>query len=72
MADFRLIKNNGQKITVDDYDQLHEDCRAFLSKALSNVTNQLTIVVTHYLPTFFNYLRSTDTGNSIPHLQQSV
>lgn len=55
MADFRLIKNNGKKITVDDYDQLHEDCRAFLVKELSNVTNQKTIVVTHHLPTFFNY-----------------
>src|SRR5688572_530170 len=55
MADFRLIKNNGKKITVDDYDQLHEDCRAFLTKDLSIATNQETIVVTHHLPTFFNY-----------------
>lgn len=55
MADFRLIKNNGKKITVDDYDQLHEDCRTFLMKELINVTNQKTIVVTHHLPTFFNY-----------------
>jgi hypothetical protein len=55
MVDFRLIKNNGKKITVDDYDQLHEDCRAFLVKELSDVTNQKTIVVTHHLPTFFNY-----------------
>jgi predicted phosphohydrolase len=55
MADFRLIKNNGKKITVDDYDQLHEDCRIFLGNELSNVTSQKTIVVTHHLPTFFNY-----------------
>ena len=55
MADFRLIKNNGKKITVDDYDQLHEDCRTFLGKELSNVTGQNTIVATHHLPTFFNY-----------------
>jgi predicted phosphohydrolase len=55
MTDFRLIKNNGKKITVDDYDQLHEDCRAFLIKELSNVTSQKMIVVTHHLPTFFNY-----------------
>ncbi|MFZ6011769.1 MAG: metallophosphoesterase [Bacteroidota bacterium] len=55
MADFRLIKNSGKKITTDDYNQLHEDCRAFLVKELSNVTNQKTIVVTHHLPTFFNY-----------------
>jgi hypothetical protein len=34
---------------------LHEDCRAFLVKELSNVTNQKTIVVTHHLSTFLNY-----------------
>jgi predicted phosphohydrolase len=55
IADFRLIKNDGKKITVDDYDQLYENCRAFLVKELSNVTDQKTIVVTHHLPTFFNY-----------------
>lgn len=55
MADFHLIKSNGKKITVDDYDQLHEDCRAFLAKELSNVTSRKTIVITHHLPTFFNY-----------------
>ena len=55
MADFRLINNNGKKISVDDYDKLHEDCRAFLLKELSNATSQKTIFVTHHLPTFFNY-----------------
>jgi predicted phosphohydrolase len=55
MADFHLIKNNGKKISGDDYDQLHEDCRAFLVKELSTVTNLKTIVVTHHLPTFINY-----------------
>jgi predicted phosphohydrolase len=55
MADFHLIKNNGKKISGDDYDQLHEDCRAFLTKELSTVTNLKTMVVTHHLPTFLNY-----------------
>jgi len=55
MADFRLIKNNGKKITPDDHDQLYEACQAFLVKELNNVTHQKTIVVTHHLPTFFNY-----------------
>ena len=55
MANFRLIKKNGNRITVDDYVELHEDCRAFLTKELSIATNQETIVFTHYLPTFFNY-----------------
>jgi predicted phosphohydrolase len=55
MADFRLIKNNGKSLTVDDYNQLHEDCRTFLANELSHLTNQKTIVVTHHLPTFRNY-----------------
>ena len=58
MADFPLIKNNGKKIPADDYDKLHEDCRAFLVKELSTVTNLKTIVVTHHLPTFLKYRRS--------------
>ena len=55
MADFRLIRNNGKAITVDDYDGLHQDCLVFLRKELSNVNNKKMIVVTHHLPTFFNY-----------------
>lgn len=55
MADFRLIKNNGKKFTVYDYNQLHEECRAFLVKELSDTNDQRTIVVTHHIPTFFNY-----------------
>lgn len=55
MADFHLIKNQGNKISGDDYDHLHEDCLAFLLKELSNLTDQKTIVVSHHLPTFFNY-----------------
>ena len=55
MADFHLIKNNGRKISGDEYDQLHEDCLAFLVKELSRATNLKTIVVTHHLPTFLNY-----------------
>ncbi|MBT1705276.1 metallophosphoesterase [Chryseosolibacter indicus] len=55
MADFHLIKNKGKKISGDDYDQLHEDCRAFLVKEWSTVRNLKTIVVTHHLPTLLNY-----------------
>ena len=55
MADFRLIKNNGTRISVDDYNRLHEECIAFLSMELNAPTGQKTIVVTHHLPTFLNY-----------------
>lgn len=55
MSDFHLIRNKGKKITVANYNKLHEDCLAFLVKELSIVTAKKTIVVTHHLPTFFNY-----------------
>lgn len=55
MADFNLIKNNGKKVTVDDYNRLHEDCRTFLTNALRIPTAQKTIVVSHHIPTFSNY-----------------
>lgn len=55
MADFSVIKDSGKKITVDDYNHLHEDCSAFLVREFSNPANQKTIVVTHHLPTFFHY-----------------
>ncbi|MEJ1237749.1 metallophosphoesterase [Chryseolinea sp. T2] len=55
MADFRLIRNKGNKISVDDYNWLHEECLAFLSNELALSTEQKTIVVTHHLPTFVNY-----------------
>jgi predicted phosphohydrolase len=55
MADFHLIKSNGNKINVDDYIRLHEECLSFISKEIQTNTDQKTIVVSHHLPTFFNY-----------------
>ncbi len=55
MADFRLIRNHGKKLTIDDYNQLHAQCLEFLSRELSNGQGQNTIVVSHHVPTFFNY-----------------
>ena len=55
MADFRLIRSYGRRISLDDYDHLHEECRAFLTRELENRGGLRTIVVTHHLPTFYNY-----------------
>jgi predicted phosphohydrolase len=55
MADFRLIKNNGNTITVKDYARLHEECLAFIIDELKPRSEQTRIVVTHHLPTFYNY-----------------
>jgi predicted phosphohydrolase len=56
MADFRLIKRNGQRMTLDDYDLLYESCYSFLQQELEDSgNNRGTMVVTHHVPTFLNY-----------------
>jgi predicted phosphohydrolase len=54
MADFQLIRNNGNKINVDDYNALHDEALTFIKTQItSNGTK--TIVITHHVPTFYNY-----------------
>lgn len=55
MADFHLIKNHGKKISIMDYNILHEECKAFLTRELQPNVEQKTIVVSHHIPTFLNY-----------------
>jgi predicted phosphohydrolase len=55
MADFHLIKNNGSKISIEDYNLLHEQCIKFLRLSLLARGRNKTIVMTHHIPTFQNY-----------------
>ena len=55
LSDFRVIQNNGKRLTVDDYNQIHSECRLFLEETLKNQTNIPTVVITHHPPTFMNY-----------------
>ncbi len=55
MADFRLIQNNGQKLSIDAYVNLHQECRAFITTALQTSSPKATIVVSHHVPTAFHY-----------------
>lgn len=55
MADFRLIYNNGGPITTKDYNDLHEGCRTYLTNELNTKTDKTTVVVSHHIPTYFNY-----------------
>jgi hypothetical protein len=55
MADFRLITNNGRRLTAENYNALHEICKTFLTNELTTPTDKKTIVVSHHLPTFKNY-----------------
>ncbi|MBT1696064.1 metallophosphoesterase [Fulvivirgaceae bacterium PWU4] len=55
MADFHLIRKNGNKINVDDYNALYDEALAFIKSQLPIADGKKTIVVTHHIPTFYNY-----------------
>lgn len=55
LSDFRVIRKNEKRLTVQNYNQLHLESRLFLEETLQTKTNNPTIVVTHYPPTFINY-----------------
>ena len=54
MADFHLIQKNGNKINTDDYNALHDQAVAFIKSQIA-FAKEKTIVVSHHLPTFYNY-----------------
>ncbi len=54
-SDFHVIRNKGNDLTVEQYNQMHESCVSFLKDELLNGNGGTTIVVTHHMPTFMNY-----------------
>ena len=54
VSDFQVIKYKGYRFSIDRFNELHEDCLRFLTVKL-NQNNNKTVVVTHHVPTFFNY-----------------
>lgn len=55
MNDFRIIKNNKTRFTVEEFNQLHQESMAFLTSELENTNATSTIVITHHVPTFQHY-----------------
>lgn len=55
LNDFRLISNGSSKLSVDDYNLLHQDALDFLSQELHIPFEGRTIVTTHHVPTLFHY-----------------
>jgi predicted phosphohydrolase len=55
MSDFHVITYQGQRFSTDIFNQLHEECKAFLVSALQETADYKTIVVTHHVPTLINY-----------------
>lgn len=50
LNDFRLIKHNGNKLTVDDYNNLFDTSWAFLIDNIQQKSTKKNVVITHHLP----------------------
>lgn len=55
MSDFHVIKYMNDRFRPIHYNQLHQESRDFLSKALKQGSPGKTVVITHHVPTFLNY-----------------
>ena len=55
MADFRLIQNNGARLSCADYNLLHEKCKTFLLAEFKTQDSGKSVMVSHHIPTYFNY-----------------
>ena len=55
MSDFSAIRNDGKPFTPARYNELHQQCKTFITEALSQSADLPTMVVTHHIPTFLNY-----------------
>ncbi len=55
LSDFRVIRNKDQRLTVTDYNQLHQESKKFIEEVMLEKTSNPTVVISHHPPTFFNY-----------------
>jgi predicted phosphohydrolase len=55
MSDFQVIRYKGQRFSVPDYNQLHDQSLSFLRRELEAARSGKTVVVTHHVPTFLHY-----------------
>lgn len=55
LNDFHKITNNGKRLTVADYNKMHETDLAFIKDSIEKNKGKKTIIMTHHVPTFLNY-----------------
>lgn len=55
VSDFQLIKYKNYRFSAPRFNQLHEEAIAFLKHELSEEKMNKTVVISHHVPTFFNY-----------------
>lgn len=67
LSDFQVIKENGNLFTIQKFNQLYEDSLAFVKSELTSNKNNKTVVVSHHVPTLFNYpekYKDSDINNA--------
>ena len=55
LFDYKQIKRGDLNLTVEHSNQLHKDAIVFLESELAKKTDKETIVISHHVPTFYNY-----------------
>ena len=57
MMDFRVIRDEGKRLSIEKYNQMHSESMAFLDSALKAEQNNpaRNIIVSHHVPTFQHY-----------------
>lgn len=51
LNDFYQTRFNGKRLTVEDYNRMHDYCLEFIKKSVAESTAKHIVVVTHHLPT---------------------
>ena len=52
ISDFHRIKLNGEIINFSEFNKLHEQCRAFIEKAVAESSAEKIVVASHHVPSF--------------------
>ena len=55
LSDFHVISYRQSAFTPKHYNKLHHECLKFLTTSIQQKDDCPTIVVTHHMPTFYNY-----------------
>lgn len=55
MSDFHVINYKDESLKPAQYNQFHEESLRFLKNEINKPESEKIIVVTHHVPTFFNY-----------------
>lgn len=55
LNDFHVIKHQGNRLSAERYNQVHEESIAFLEHELAKEAAAQSVVISHHCPTFMNY-----------------